>query len=380
MALAMVALLGGLWGGLSRLGWNWTGIYPDLAPAHGPLMVSGFIGTLIAVERAVAAKRWWAYAAPVSTGLGALAVVAGLPGAAAGGVLMTTGSLIVVAVLAVGLSRRAGLPEQLMVLGAGAWLAGNGLWLLGWPIFTATPWWAAFLVLTIAAERLELTRFLPTRRASHLAFVAAIGLLSAGLIVSVVATDLGSRLAGLGMLSLAAWLVPHDMARRAMRTPGMTRFVAVSLLSGYVWLGVAGALALRFGALAAGPVYDAWLHAIFLGFVFSMIFGHAPIIFPAVLGVAVPYRAAFYGHLVLLHASLVLRVGGDLAPWWPGRLWGGLLNALAVLLFLANTGRSVWLGRDSPGDDAVRGGDVTVAEGRQDGTTVADERVAGRPR
>jgi hypothetical protein len=79
-----------------------------------------------------------------------------------------------------------------------------------------------------------------------------------------------------------------------------------------------------------------------VGFVFAMIFGHAPIIFPAVLGVAVPFHAFFYAHLVLLHLSLVLRVAGDLALWWPGRQWGGLLNVVAILLFFANTGHAAF--------------------------------------
>ena len=39
-----------------------------------------------------------------------------------------------------------------------------------------------------------------------------------------------------------------------------------------------------------------------------MVFGHAPIIFPAVLRVAVPYHATFYLPLALLHASLAVRL------------------------------------------------------------------------
>jgi hypothetical protein len=89
-----------------------------------------------------------------------------------------------------------------------------------------------------------------------------------------------------------------------------------------------------YGAVAAGPLYDAMLHAIFLGFVFAMIFGHAPIIFPAVLGVDIPYRSDYYLPLVLLHASLAVRIGGDLLGMNEARLWGGLFNALAILLYL----------------------------------------------
>ena len=73
----------------------------------------------------------------------------------------------------------------------------------------------------------------------------------------------------------------------------------------------------------------------------AMIFGHAPVIFATVLGLTVPFRRAFYTHLALLQVSLVLRIIGDLAPWWPGRYWGGLLNVLTVLLFLGNTARAV---------------------------------------
>jgi hypothetical protein len=107
-----------------------------------------------------------------------------------------------------------------------------------------------------------------------------------------------------------------------------------------VWLGVSGLLCLIFGGVISGPHYDAILHAVFLGFVFAMIFGHAPIIFPAVSGRAMSFQSTFYVHLGLLHLSLVLRVIGDLAGWLTARRWGGLLNVLAVLLFLGNTLRA----------------------------------------
>jgi hypothetical protein len=139
------------------------------------------------------------------------------------------------------------------------------------------------------------------------------------------------------MLALTAWLLRYDISRRTVRQSGLTRFTAACLLSGYVWLGIGGLLALRFGGVLAGPRYDAMLHSIFLGFVFAMIFGHAPIIFPAVLGLPIAFRSAFYVHLVLLHLSLALRIVGDLLLWLPARQWGGLLNVVVVLLFLVNT-------------------------------------------
>ena len=49
------------------------------------------------------------------------------------------------------------------------------------------------------------------------------------------------------------------------------------------------------------------------------------------------FHRRFYAHLLLLHASLLIRVGGDLLELFQLRKWGGMLNAIAVLLFLVNT-------------------------------------------
>lgn len=336
MLPALLALLVGTWAGLSRLGWRLPAFRPE---AHGPLMVSGFLGVVISLERAVALQRRWAYLAPGLTGLGALAVIAGIS-QPAGPLLLTAGSLGMLAISILMLWRQPALFTLAMALGAAAWVAGNGLWLAGWSIPSVLPWWSGFPILTIVGERLELSRLLRFGRAPRAAFLAAIGLFSAGLALSPLDLAFGWRLAGLGMLALALWLGRFDIARRTVRKPGLTRFIAVCLLAGYLWLGAAGLLALFSGGAVGGPTYDALLHAVFLGFTFSMIFGHAPLIFPAVMGVEVSYRAAFYSHLILLHASLLLRVAGDVAGWPIVRQWGGLLNGLALLLFLANTARS----------------------------------------
>jgi hypothetical protein len=79
--------------------------------------------------------------------------------------------------------------------------------------------------------------------------------------------------------------------------------------------------------------------------VFSMIFGHAPIIVPAVLRVATTYRPALYMHLVLLHIGLVMRVAGDLSFNPLLRTWGGMLNVVAILVFL---GMTAWSARSTP--------------------------------
>jgi hypothetical protein len=64
-----------------------------------------------------------------------------------------------------------------------------------------------------------------------------------------------------------------------------------------------------------------------------MIFGHAPIILPAILGFELAYSPVFYLPLTLLHGSLALRLIGDLAGIHASRMWGGLVNAIAILSF-----------------------------------------------
>jgi len=72
---------------------------------------------------------------------------------------------------------------------------------------------------------------------------------------------------------------------------------------------------------------------VFLGFVMSMVFGHAPVILPAVLRVRLPYHPALYGPLALLHLSLLARVTGDLAGLTAVRTAGGVLGEVALAGF-----------------------------------------------
>ena len=350
MILAALALLAGLWAGLIRLGWQLPSLALQLPAQHGPLMVSGFLGTLISLERAVALSqnqngRRLYYLSPLLAGLGAVTLFLTLPTAVPRG-LSTLGALGLVLIFVIIYRLQPTIDHGVMGMGAFLWLVGNGLWLIGKPVFQVVPWWAGFLILTIAGERLELARVLLLKQTARNSFLAIIGLFLAGLLVSLISLDFGIRLAGIALLGLGYWLLRFDIARRTIRQKGLTRYIAACLLPGYVWLIVGGLFWLTYGGqYVAGPVYDALLHTIFLGFVFSMIFGHAPVIIPAVLGIKVPYTPLFYTHLVLLHISLVLRVVGDWLLWLPLRRWGGLLNEVAILGFLLITAVAVRRGK-----------------------------------
>lgn len=339
IAMGMFCLVLGVWSGLVRAGWDIYAV-SDLAAMHGPLMVCGFIGTVIGLERAVALSAPWGYAAPFASAVGTLAALAGAGRAGAG--LVIVSSAVLSAVYVAVLKKQFTLFNVVMGVGALAWLAGNLMWAAGYPLSGVVPWWGLFLTLTIAGERLELSRFLNYPLSVRGIFIA-VGILMVVGAVSATA-GLGSSILGMGMMFMALWLAQFDVARRTVFQEGLTRFVAACLLSGYFWLMVAGSIVMHQRELAPGFEYDAALHALFLGFVFSMIFGHAPIIFPAVLRVAVPYRPAFYGHLALLNLSLAVRVLGDIASNDRMGEIGAMLNAAALALFLANTVNSVRLG------------------------------------
>lgn len=345
LGLAAVSLLAGLWTGAVRLGLDLPALSIDFPSNHGPLMVVGFLGTLIGLERAVALDQIWPYGAAILAGIGVLVVLPGFPPEFAAAAALGASCLSIL--VFVSLYRLAPAAHFIvMILSAVLWAVGNALWLAAQPFNVAAPWWVGFLVLMIAAERLQLSRVMQRPAGATWLFSGTIAVFLTGLAISLAAFDAGVCIAGLGLLALALWLFRYDIAGRTVRERGLTRYMAVSLLCGYFWLAVAGILWITFaGDFVAGPKYDAMLHAVFLGFVFSMIFAHAPVIFPSITGLALPFRRGFYLHLVLLQGALLLRVTGDLALSTPAQQWGGVGNIAAVFLFFFNNLRSVMTGR-----------------------------------
>ena len=309
LAFGAGSLLVGLWVGLARLGLALPGGMPALAEFHGALMISGFLGTVISLERAVAIGRWWGYTAPILSAIGAAALIVGAPVFAGGAFLLAGIALTFISATIV--VRQPALFTVILTIAAACWVGGTLVWLEEAPAAYVAGWWLAFLVLTIAAERLELSRLLSPPRSSQLTFILATALL----IIGAVRGELASATApfsGVGLLAVTAWLVRHDIARRTIRLSGQARFSAACLLAGYFWLGLAGLVLLVAPPGTTAFSYDAAVHAVAIGFVLSMIFGHAPIILPAVVGLRIRYSPAAYGPLVLLHVSVLLRVAADL--------------------------------------------------------------------
>lgn len=331
---AGLAMVAGVDAGLSLLG-VWAPVSSGrLSEAHGILMVLGFVGTLIALERAVALGRSWGYAAPALLGAGGLLLL--VPHLdRAGHALLVAGTAALCA-LYVPLWRRQR-DDAVLVSALGAVLALGGALLVtgGVEVALAVSWLTGFLVLTIGGERLELARLaLPAGAAGRL---VAVGFaITLGVPAATLWPRAGGAVLGLAMLGLVWWLASYDVARRTVRATGFPRFAAACMLAGQAWLAVAGALWLVGGHPVDGPAYDALVHAVFLGFAISMVMAHAPTILPAVTRVALPYRPLLYLPWALLQVSLVVRLwGGDALGSELARQVGGAGNAVALLLFFA---------------------------------------------
>lgn len=331
IALVAVSLASGIAGGLLRVG---VALAPDAgwlgraAVAHAALLICGFLGTVIGIERAVAVKLRLAFVAPLASGLGGLVLLLGHGTAAAG--LFVTAALVFVGVNLVVVRRQRAAHTLLLLLAALAWLVGTLLYAGAADGIAVLPWWFTFLVVTIAGERLEMTRLMRRRPAARASLYAVLALMLVGAATSAVAPLAGGTLLGASLLLLATWLGLFDIARRTVSAPGLSRYMALCLLGGYAWLALAGA---AWAAMAWGwPVRDMALHALGLGFIISMVMGHAPVILPAVAGIKLAFGPVFYLPLAALHASLLLRLfaGFDSGSW---RALGASLNAGTIVLF-----------------------------------------------
>lgn len=312
---------------------------PSLADGHGLFMVVGFLTTVIALERSAALRERWSVLAPALLGAGALVLI-----------VATATRRSVILPLALEL---AGVVALLVVyqrlyrrnrdpLVAAQWCGAAVLALALVQRFVVPTgqvvwWFAGFIVITIAAERVELARLSMPAWGAH-ALAAWAGAAVIALTASLLRPDVGVRILGALLLILVAGLVVHDVARRTIRLSGLPRFSAAALLAGYGWLAVAGMTLLALGDVREGYGYDVAVHACFLGFAMSMVVAHAPVILPAGLGVRLPYRPVMWIPLALLHATLALRVVSAISQargWWQAGLGGTVVSVLAFVLVSA---------------------------------------------
>lgn len=268
--------------------------------------------------------------------------------------------------------------HTVMFVGALCWLVSGLLWSVGSPPPALVPWWLTGFVLIITGERLELSRVFRPSRPVRWWFVVAVLLLTVATALESVVPAFAARTRGLALLLLTAWLLRFDVARRGLRQSGVHRFTAVSLLHGYLWLGAGGLLLLAHGHQRSGFLYDAQVHALALGFVFSQVFARAPIILPAVTGFRYRFTRLAYAAPLLLAPTLLLRLTADLLADAALRRIAGVGNALALALFLVATTVAVALGRRPRFSAPPGSGRLASSAGAGYRSEERDARLPGR--
>ena len=368
LLLAGLALLAGLDASLVRLGAIAPVSSTSLGTVHGLLMIYGFLGTAICLERAVAlqsdGRRAWAYAAPLLTGAGGISALvvslsegaratltnlpiprylaAHLPGFASErmmpGLLITLGMTLLTAIYCYVWSRRQPTHAVLIqLLGALIGLGGILLWWRGVETPRAVTWWLTFLIVTIVGERVELARLAFASGSTERRITAEAGALLVSLTVALFSPALGYPLVGLALGVLMADTAWHDVARGTVRMSGLPRLAAVCMLTGYAWAFVPSLMWIIAPPAFDGYGYDAGVHAVTIGFVVSMLLAHAPVIIPAVARREVPYHGAMWVPFAFLQASLLIRLlAGAREAAYPWRL-GGTLGVVGTLLFVGTT-------------------------------------------
>jgi hypothetical protein len=329
LPLVILGLLTGILAGWIRIGWNFP--MAGTMGEHGAYMVGGFLGTLICLERTVNYPNRLALIVPAVNSLSIIFLLAGYSLIAyifllAGGIGLTIVYLKLYA-------KHKNFYLLLLMSGALCYVIGNALLIKSSFYPPSVMWWIAFLFLTITGERLEFSRFLNISGFKQTILVILLLLFVAGIMSPF--HSVGGYILAISMIGCSVWLLKYDMAKHSLKKPGQTFYNGVLLITAYIWLGITG-LFMAYGSYF-GLLYDAALHTFFLGFVFSMIFAHAPVILPAVLRLRVNlFSPTLYIWFVFLQATLLLRISGVFSATAPYKQLAGLLNGIAIIGFFIN--------------------------------------------
>lgn len=324
---AGINMILGIWAGLIRIGWNLPAT--SIAVHHGALMVGGFLTTLVALEKVIPLKKKIAFAVPIISAFSLLMVIPGYFQVGIYFLLAGSIGLLIIHAWYLNLYPRE-LTMFLMLAGAILLIIGNAM-LIDSKFYPATfPWWMGFLLFTITAERLELSRFLPVSKTTKYWLLSFLAFYVIGILLPF--HGYGKYLSGFAFILIASWMLRNDVMRIGIKKSGLTKFSAMALLFANLWLLIAGLLMVVPGNNIYS--YDMLVHAFFIGYAISMILAHGPIILPGVLGLNVkPFHTILYVWLFFLQASLLLRVVADAWLLLEWRAISGILSTAGILLY-----------------------------------------------
>lgn len=348
LAFAVLAAVTGMLTALNRAGLPALHQPRPLVAAHGALMVFGFMGTAIGMERGVAYRSGgrrnprWGFLAPLFGALGVLSIFVltftyPLPQRwqAIPGILWTISMAFLAAVYAGIWMWQNSLTLIVQILGALTGCVSLVLWSAGWSATVLAPSWMVFLVLTIVGERLELSRV--SFRSSPVE-----GVIMAASVVSVAGgflipwfRETGYVVLGCAFLVLLVTMLASDIARRTFRLGGFTGFMGCAMLVAYFW-GILGSSLWVILPHTYSNMHSAWsgfsLVCFDLGFVMSMVIAHAFLIVPAILRRPARWTRAMWVPLALLTAGVATGFAGALT----GQLMVGKVSSAIEILALAS--------------------------------------------
>lgn len=318
-----VFLLLGLLTGISRFGL----FSMNLSMHHGLLMLNGFAGGLITLERTLSK--------PVITNLFALMML--ILGVVLASVDLTWGLWLVAGAILVLVMEEVSASgthhwayHSTQLIGLLCWLTANARYQFSGFYPTAAPFWQAFVLLMILATRLK-----KIDRISDWTVM----LLIWSYVISICMPfhSVASTFSALLLIVLAFIVLRLELRHSDDRH--------YRLMIAYGWL-----VATAIGTLLSDQIlysYDFVLHSFFLGFLFNMIFLNASKAIVSKLGVNdIPLAEGLW--MVVMTAGLLIRiVPGDVLGIEIARVVGGIISILAILGFLGSVIRSVVLTRMS---------------------------------
>ncbi|MEQ9299489.1 MAG: hypothetical protein RIF33_13030 [Cyclobacteriaceae bacterium] len=318
-----LVLMAGLATGLAKLG-----IVPiPGAHLHGLLMLNGFTGGLITVERTLSK--------PIPSNFFALVLLeAGIVLALldySWGLWLVTGAVLLLLTQEVRAYQKSQwFYHTTQIIGLLCWLTANVKYQFGGFYPLAIPFWQAFILMMILATRLKNIDRINDR-------LMMLGMWSYVALICLPFHGIATYLSG-GVLLLvgarALWLELKTSPDSAYR-----------LIIVYGWL-----IATAIGILMSDFIfysYDLVIHCFFLGFLFNMIFLNASKAVVSKLGVKnVPLAEGVW--IIIMTVGLLLRVvAGDLLEVELAKEAGGIISVLAILGFLGSVIRAVVLTRRS---------------------------------
>lgn len=336
LLLVPVLLILALWSAVGRVGWQMP--IPVIAAKHGYLMVSGLLGTLISLERTLILKKPLWLSIPILSAISVIFVLNGL--SSLGFSIQVFSSLLLCVLYAKQWFQYKDIFLLGLLLGSVSWMVSGFVLLLGNGFSAATVWYILFLLFTIASERLELSKFIYTPRWAHPTLLVIFASL---IVAQAVPFHWGSNhISGILIAGIGYWLIQFDIVKINLKKSGSFYYTGSTLFAGYIWLMLSGVLMAL--PLATFYHYDAVLHSFFIGFVFSMLFAHAPIIFTALLKFQKPpFSKILYIPVFLTHALLLLRLYADYSGNWELRKWAGLLQVIVFASFFAGFAITLFL-------------------------------------